>query len=180
MDVVRLPLGKDFAYGCLRSLRDEDVGGMLSWMHDLNTVRHFARDFTSTTEREAAAFVCTSWRDAHNAHLAVEDERGAYLGTVSLKEVDVVAGNAEYAIAMTVQARGTGAALTGTRDILELAFEGFGLREVWLCVRESNVRAQGFYAKVGFTPRKCCSDDAGLRYFGMSKGEYGEVRRAWG
>ena len=180
MDAVRLPLGKDFVYGRLRSLREEDVDGMLSWMHDSETARHFARDFGSMTEGKAAAFVRASWCDAQDVHLAVTDEREVYLGTVSLKDVDFVADTAEYAIAVTVEARGTGAALAGTRDILSLAFDGLGLREVWLCVKESNVRAQRFYARVGFSLRECCSDDAGLRYFGMSKDEYGEARRAWG
>lgn len=123
---------------------------MLSWMHDPETAPLFARDFISVTEGQALAFVRSSWADAGNAHLAITGDHDEYLGTVSLKDVGPEAGTAEYAIAMTVAARGTGAATAGTRDVLRLAFEGLGLSRVWLCVKPSNRRAIRFYEKVGF------------------------------
>ena len=169
MSAPGLPLGSGFRHGCLRSLCEADVPGMLSWMHDPATARLFARDFMATTEGEARSFVRASWADPSNVHLAVADGRDAYRGTVSLKDVDAAAGTAEFAIAMAVDARGTGAALAGTRALLGLAFGGLGLREVWLCVRASNLRAIRFYEKVGFAPCDRRNDGPDLRFFAIGR-----------
>jgi diamine N-acetyltransferase len=70
---------------------------------------------------------------------------------VSLKRLDWKNESAEYAIAMHPEGRGTGASLMGTHDLLELAFKELNLHRVYLCVRESNLRAKRFYEKAGFT-----------------------------
>lgn len=177
MNTVALPLGSSFRQGCLRSLRMEDVPGMLSWMHDPETAQWFARDFMAATEADARSFVQSSWHDVSNVHLAVTDDRDTYLGTVSLKDVNPKTDTAEYAIAMTVGTRGTGAALAGTQKLIGLAFGKLGLREVWLCVRESNTRAIRFYTKAGFTPRTRRSGASDLHFFGMDRDDFAVLKQ---
>jgi RimJ/RimL family protein N-acetyltransferase len=83
-------------------------------------------------------------------HLAIVDEKDYYLGTISLKEIDHAAKNAEYAISTRASAHGTGAALQATREILRIAFEELHLDRVYLNVLDENSRANRFYQKCGF------------------------------
>ncbi|WP_165249314.1 GNAT family N-acetyltransferase [Adlercreutzia sp. ZJ141] len=145
-----LPTGRSFRWGCLRSLREEDAPGMLEWMHDPDVADKFRFDFMSMDEADALAFIRSSWDDNESIHLAVVGEDDGYLGTVSLKHVDVAQSCAEYAIAMVARSHGTGVALKATRDILALAFYSLDLHRVYLNVRADNGRALAFYNKAGF------------------------------
>ena len=146
-----LPLGKSFRQGVLRSLRIDDLPGMLGWMHDPEVAGKFQNDFMSMGERDASEFIRTSWEDRSSIHLAIASpENDEYLGTVSLKNADYVDLCAEYAIATASRAHGTGVALKATEEILHLAFNSLGLNRIYLNVRADNKRALAFYDKVGF------------------------------
>lgn len=143
-------LGKDFKLGCLRSLAESDIRGMLEWMHDPSVNRWFVRDFSSMDEDGVLGFIRESWSDVTSFHLAVDDGAGGYLGTISLKSIDYMSKSAEYAIAMRLSSHGTGASANATRDLFRLARERMSLNAIYLNVLKENGRARAFYEKMGF------------------------------
>lgn len=144
-------IGRDFRYESLRSLRPEDAAPMLEWMHDPDIAGRFQADFMSLQEEDALGFIKGSWIDGRSLHFAISDDGDdAYLGTVSLKNIDTQNASAEYAIGTQRRAHGTGAALSATRSVLRYAFGNLGLHRVYLNVRADNPRAIRFYEKVGF------------------------------
>lgn len=137
----------------LRKLKEKDVPFMLEWMHDEETKTIFQKDMTSITEEQALDFVFASeneLRDGGSVNYAVVDDEDVYLGTISLKNIDIKNKNAEYAVSFRKCARGTGAAMEATKLILEKAFNEFELHRVYLNVLATNARANRFYQKVGF------------------------------
>lgn len=146
----------------LRSLEEKDVDGMLEWMHDPASKKLFRYPFDTQTREKVQNFIeenkgAFAWirsgsisPEMKNLHFAVEDENGEYMGTISLKNIDLDAGNAEYAISMRACAQGTGAAKRATELVLQIAFLDLKLEKVYLNVLEDNLRAIGFYKKAGF------------------------------
>lgn len=134
----------------LRKPEEKDAQGMLSWMHDPASAEIFAADFASFTLDTVINFIHNANSDEKNKNFVCVDDNDNYLGTVSLKNIDYVAKNAEYAISFCVAARGTGAAAFATKEILRYAFEILGLERVYLNVIPDNIRANKFYEKMGF------------------------------
>lgn len=134
----------------LRKLEEKDVPFMLEWMHDPSIACFFRFDALSMTEEKCLEYIRTANSDDNSKHFAIADENDEYLGTISLKNIDYVKSEAEYAISTRKKAHGTGAAMIATKEILRLAFEDLGLKKVYLNVLKENKRANAFYHKVGF------------------------------
>lgn len=143
----------------LRNLDINDVGNMLEWMRDSDISSGFAKDFSSITEYEVCNFIKDSNIDSdgnrNSYHYACVDDKDEYLGTVSLKNIDVISKNAEFAISLRKMAHGTGAAKFATDEILRIAFEELKLNKVYLNVLKENYRANRFYLKFGFIYEGC-------------------------
>lgn len=133
----------------LRKLEEKDVPFMLEWMHDEETREIFQANFADMSEKDVKAFIADSFCEKHK-HFAIVDERDEYLGTISLKNIDMKNSNAEYAISTRKVMRGTSASKEATKLLLEYAFCELDLHRVYLCVLCSNIRARKFYEKVGF------------------------------
>lgn len=140
----------------LRKLEDKDALNMLEWMHDSNINCNFRFDFSKMTLDDVRNFIQNSF-DEKNQHFAIVDEHNEYMGTISLKNINKVDNNAEYAIVTRTVAHGKGLALEATKEILNYAFNELKLHKVYLNVLEENGRANRFYEKCGF------------KYEGMSK-----------
>ena len=137
----------------LRKLEEQDAPLMLEWMKDREIQRGFRFDASQKDINAVADFI----RDANivlchgkDIHYAVCDERDEYLGTISLKDIDLINKKAEYAISLRKIAQGKGIASQATHQILRLAFEKYGLERVYLNVLDNNIRAIHFYEKFGF------------------------------
>lgn len=133
----------------LRPLEKKDAPAILEWMKDGEINQFFRFDPEKVTLESVQAFIKDSRGEEH-VHYAVADDADAYLGTVSIKNIDKEAMNGEYAISLRKEAHGTGAALFATRGILEIAFHDLGLERVYLNVLSENERANAFYRKFGF------------------------------
>lgn len=137
----------------LRQLLEKDVNGMLEWMHDPDIQNNFRVALQEMGEEEALRFIkeaeCTpvAGKNIHYAIVGADDE---YLGTISLKNMDLESKNAEYAISLRKKAQGLGIATEVTMEILRKAFEDFGLERVYLNVLSENKRAIHLYEKCGF------------------------------
>lgn len=134
----------------LRKLESKDAHYMLEWMQDPNVSNWFRFDFSTMSVEKVLEFIENSLTSTLDKHYAIVNEEDEYLGTVSLKNIDSVNLNAEYAITLRTSGIGKGFAKFATNEILKIAFEDLELQRVYLNVRSDNERAISFYTKFGF------------------------------
>lgn len=138
----------------LRALKVEDAEGMLEWMHDPDIQQFFQFSAQEKTYEDVLRFIHDAETlpiDGRNIHFAIADENDEYLGTISLKNVDLTARSAEYAICLRKCAQGKGIAFWATNQILKMAFEEYHLQRIYLNVLSDNKMAIRLYEKCGFT-----------------------------
>lgn len=133
----------------LRRLENIDAEKMLEWMHDSSVNSNFRFDFSKMTLNDVLEFIKNSFDDV-NQHFAIVNEQNECMGTISLKNINKIDNNAEYAIVTRSSAHGKGFALKATKEIIEYAFNDLKLHKVYLNVLEENGRANNFYKKCGF------------------------------
>lgn len=80
----------------------------------------------------------------------VVDVDGSAVGSVSLFDVDALAGHAEVGVALLPDARGHGIGTEAIRQIVRFAFERRNMRRLHLQAIASNAGAIRAYEKVGF------------------------------
>lgn len=137
----------------LRNLEEKDADGILEWMHDPETQYFFRFDTINRTRQDVLEFIrnasvdCT---EGNSIHYAVCDDEDEYLGTISLKNIDLCSKNAEFAISLRKEARGKGVGQSAISILLDKAFSEFNLERVYLNVLSDNNRAIHVYEKCGF------------------------------
>lgn len=139
----------------LRRLQEKDAPYMLEWMHSQDIQKCFQKDMLSMTLEDAINFCRTSVikdipSDGDSNHFAIVNQEDEYLGTISLKNINIRNGTAEYAIATREKVQGHGVAKSATGLLLKKAFGEYGLHRLYLNVLESNKTAIKFYEKCGF------------------------------
>jgi diamine N-acetyltransferase len=134
----------------LRPLKLKDIPHILEWMHDPTLNQFFQTDFTTIDEKKETEYITKSWHDQNNHSFAIVDQADEYLGTISLKKINLSHQNAEYAIALRKKAIGVGVAQAATTQLLTLAFTKLKLHKIYLNVLSDNLRARRFYEKIGF------------------------------
>lgn len=134
----------------LRNLEEKDAPFMLEWMHDDDLVKDMRADFKSKTLEDCQSFIQVSQTDRNNAHFAVADSDDAYMGTVSLKNIDLENKAAEFAICMRRCTLGNGMAAEAMKKVMDKAFQEMGLRTVYWSVNPESKRAVRFYDKNGY------------------------------
>lgn len=140
----------------LRELDEKDAPFMLEWMHDPDTQSGFKKNMLNKTIDDAVSFcrrerIPSNVNDGANIHYAIVDQTDEYLGTVSLKNIDLLNNSAEYAIVLRTKAKGNGIAYAATKLVLEAAFVEYGLHRVYLTVFASNIAAIKLYERCGFS-----------------------------
>lgn len=137
----------------LRKLEEKDAAGMLEWMHDPDSQKYFQVDMFNRTNKDVIEFIRHARIDVmegESIHYAIADDADEYLGTISLKDLNLVAQNAEYAISLRKKAQGRGIAAEATKELLKRAFLDFKMERVYLNVLSENSRAIQLYEKCGF------------------------------
>ena len=139
----------------LRGLEEKDAPLMLEWMHDIDIKKSFRKNFQDVTLADVCDFcenakIPIELTDGQSIHYAIIDDSNEYLGTISLKEIDLKSMSAEYAISLRKGARGKGIAFVATGLILEKAFYEWRLRRVYLNVYGDNISAVKLYERSGF------------------------------
>lgn len=131
----------------------EGLHGMIEWMHDPDISRYFRDDMLDKTKEDVLKFIEQADIVPLNekcVHYAVVEETDEYLGTISLKAINMRDKNAEYAISLGSGAQGRGVGYAATRELLDLAFNRFGFEKIYLNVLADNTRAIQLYEKCGF------------------------------
>lgn len=169
----------------LRKLEEKDADGMLEWMKDEDIQKSFRFDTANKTREDVLEFINSAETvpvDGKSIHYAIVDDNNEYLGTISLKDIDMTAKKAEYAISLRKKAQGHGVATEATKEVLRKAFCEFGLERVYLNVLSDNIKAIHLYEKCGFVYEgefkkhlflrgKYCD----LKWYRMLKEEYIEM-----
>lgn len=166
----------------LRQLQSKDCTGMLEWMHDMELVRYFHGDMLTKTEKDVLEFINQADivpLNERSIHYAIVEEEDEYLGTISLKSINLEDRNAEYAISLRRVAQGRNVAYAATEELLNIAFNKFELERVYLNVLSENKRAIRLYEKCGFVlegefrNHLCLRGQyQNLRWYAMLKNEY--------
>lgn len=169
----------------LRELEKKDAPYMLEWMHDPEVQKGFRKNMLSMTLSDAEAFcekasIPEKLVNGSSVHFAiVDDNDDEYLGTISLKNIDLNSRHAEYAISTRKKAHGKGIAKCATGLLLKKAFNEYDLNRVYLSVLADNSVAIRFYEKCGFIPEgvarnhlKINDEYVSLKLYGLLKEEY--------
>ena len=155
----------------LRRLLPKDAPLMLEWMHDEEVICNLqAEKFRTMTLIDCQRFINACSDDTCNLHMAIVDD-DTYMGTVSLKCIDMKKKEAEFAIAMRRSAMGTGMAKIGMQEILRMGFEKIGLKKIYWDVRITNARAIRFYEKSGYKRWENVPEAVAARYNLISSDE---------
>ena len=130
----------------LRAVQDMHLHPMR--IQRLEEAKHiFQNNFAEIDDVAAKKFVENSFREDQQHFAIVDDQDDEYLGTISLKNIDLKNKNAEYAISTRKKARGTGANQKATESLLKYGFDKLQLHRIYLNVLSSNKRAISFYKK---------------------------------
>ena len=79
----------------LRKLELKDAELMLEWMHDKNVVEMLAQNFENKTIEDCKQFIRNANEDESIfMHRAICNDQDEYLGTVSLKHINIQDKNA--------------------------------------------------------------------------------------
>ena len=153
----------------LRALKEKDAEGMLEWMQDPAVLKGFGEAMSHKTREDVLSFISAAGTDVvhgESVHYAIANEKDEYLGTISLKNIDLLSKTAEYAISLRSCAHGKGIGTQATREILRIAFEKLHLQRVYLNVFSDNAGAIRLYEKSGFVY------EGALRRHLFIRGEY--------
>lgn len=176
----------------IRELKETDAPQMLEWMHDPDIQSCFKKNMMSVTLEEARKFCVISKipkviKQGDSLHFAIVDENDEYLGTISLKEIDLENRSAEYAITTRKKAHGQGVAKQATGLLLKKAFVEYGLHRVYLNVLADNEPAIRLYERCGFTFEGEFREHLNIggkymnwKWYGLLENEYNESMFGWG
>jgi len=139
----------------LRELKREDAEYMLEWMQNPDIQKAFQKEMGNITLKQAQQFcdmaaISGEIQDGSSLHFAITEDDGEYLGTISLKDINLKNLNAEYSIATRKCAHGKGIAYAATGLLLKKAFREYHLHRVYLNVLSENHAAIKLYERCGF------------------------------
>lgn len=132
----------------LRKLEIKDAPFMLEWMHDDSVVEKLNTNFGVKSLCDCNQFISDSKDTSMNLHMAIVDDNDEYMGTVSLKNIEV--DKAEFAITVRKCAMGKGYSQFGMNEIIKIGLETMGLDKIYWYVNRENERAIRFYDKCGY------------------------------
>ena len=137
----------------LRLLEERDLPRTLAWRNQSHIRRWFFSSERLTLRQHTDWFARYQDRDDDFVFIIEEAaSRERPIGQVALYNIDWSHGKAEFGRLMIgeADAAGSGLAREATEAVLDLAFRQLGLREVYLEVMSSNVRAIKVYEACGF------------------------------
>ena len=134
----------------IRKLKLEDAPYMLEWMDDAELTSGLHTDYSEKTIQDAEGFIRSAQSYDLEKHYAIVNDEDEYMGTISLRNIDLEEGNAELAVVVRRTAMRKGYAWHGMLEVLDIAFNDLKLNSVYWRVKASNFRAIRFFEKHGF------------------------------
>lgn len=137
----------------LRAVEPDDASLMLKWRFDPNNYDCFYEYAPVSMEAQKAWIVSAAQSAGKSFDFIAEDLRtGRAFGMVALLNIDYRNRKCELGRVLVGEedVRGTGHGLQMVGLCLEYAFAHLNMRKVWLEVFADNLRAVGFYEKLGF------------------------------
>ena len=129
----------------LRDLKVSGIDYMWEFVEDEEISKNFIFTRYPYSKENIIDFIKNSWNNKDNIHYAISNEDNEYLGTISLKNVNYIDRNAEYAIIVRKEYWGTNISKLATLKILEYGFNTINLNKIYLNVLSTNIRAIKFY-----------------------------------
>jgi diamine N-acetyltransferase len=133
----------------LRKFSLKDIQAVFETINNSEITKYFRFYGTNYQVGDIENFIINSFGEK-NQNFAIIDNSDNYLGTISLKNIDIKSKNAEYAIMLGEKSIGKGIAFDATNLVLYYAFYKLNLNKVYLNVITENKRAVNFYIKFGF------------------------------
>lgn len=134
----------------LRELRLSDTDKMFEIVSDQDVANNFVFTRFPFSKNNLEEFIKDSWGNSKSVNWAIADEHDEYVGTISLKNINYIDRNAEYAIVIRKKYWGQSFAYEATKSIIEYGFNKLNLHKIYLNVLSSNQRANKFYQRFGF------------------------------
>ena len=135
----------------LRHLVRSDVDQMATWPRFHEVELQWANlDLSFTSERDL--YYERGRSNSTRRRFVVLDESSNLIGTVGLRNLDLLVGEATLGIIVRPDSVGKGYGTDTVETILAYAFDVLDLRRVLLDVAINNERARHVYDKLGFTP----------------------------
>jgi diamine N-acetyltransferase len=132
----------------LRDINYKDIEFMKEYYEDKDIKNQFKFTQKDYSVKSLRNFVELA-KNGDDVHFAI-DFNNEYAGTISLKNINKVNQNAEYAIVLRKKFWGTNVASDATKAILKYGFNKLNLNKIYLNVISDNVRANKFYEKFKF------------------------------
>ncbi len=154
----------------LRLLGAEDLATTLDWRNREDIRHHFIKSEIISLQQHLSWWEEYCTRDNDFVFIIEETEKlNRPVGQVSLYNIDLKKGEAEYGRLMIgdSKARGKGLARRATEFLLTWAFNSLEIKRIYLRVLKDNTIAINRYRRFGFIS---CGDNGRLHLMSISKG----------
>jgi diamine N-acetyltransferase len=150
----------------LRLLEEADLAQTLAWRNQDHIRKWFFYSEVILPEQHRAWFNDYSQREDDFVFVIEQDTLQGYwpVGQISLYHINWETKRGEYGRVMIgeADAAGKGLAREATQAVLSIGFEILGLKEIFLEVISTNVRAIRLYKSVGFQTTEICNNTLGM------------------
>jgi UDP-4-amino-4,6-dideoxy-N-acetyl-beta-L-altrosamine N-acetyltransferase len=141
----------------LRSVTADDLPRLRCWINDPRVAEPFLLSGPVSEAAHAAWF--DRQRDDPSVETLLAESAGEPVGVITLKGIDRAQRRAEIAIFINPERQGEGLGRGALEAALELAFQAFRLRKLYLHVRTDNAAALALYRRAGFVEEGRFADD---------------------
>lgn len=165
----------------LRNLKANDVNNLYAWTNNTEIAKYFRFTRVPFSREKSREFLQSQLNgDPNNIHLAIEEiEAKEFVGLVSLKNINWIDRNSEFAIVLFSKDKmGRGYGKAATIAIVKYGFDALNLNRIYLSVLSTNKRAQYLYEKIGFKKEGAwrrhvylMGEYQDLFWYGLNKGE---------
>ena len=134
----------------IREYSLDDAPEMYKLFKDKAVTQCLHGNYDNYTIEDARNFITGGAINNQEIHRAIVNDEDKYVGTVSLRHIDLEEGTAEIAIVIKREYQSKGYAWFAMCEILNYAFKKLNIRGVYWRINTDNKRAIRFFEKHGF------------------------------
>jgi [ribosomal protein S5]-alanine N-acetyltransferase len=167
----------------LREFRDDDAPALAAIHSDPRVLRYYAPEVATLEHAQMLVARFVAWAKENprrNFQLAIVDPgTGELLGSCGVRTENCAAGKAEFGIGIGSRSMGKGVAHEAGRMILDFAFLGLGLDEVYGVAVSQNEAVAKFARRLGLAPRPAKHNEDWMTERNWTAVEWVITRDAW-